>query len=401
MKRYFYKAKDSSGQTITGEVEAPSEVEAARLVRKKGLVVFSLRPSHNLLLGFLTGRKKKVSLSETAAFTRQLATMINAGLPITDSLLILRSQTKGLMQKVVAKVLADVEGGTSLSAAFAKHPMVFGATYIALLKSGEAGGVMDKVLLRLADNLEKEQEFKGKVKGALIYPTVVIVGMLVVGLVLMIFVIPRLTSLYSEFNASLPMPTKVLIAVSSFLTRFWFIFLLLVFGAGYFLVAFRKTKAGRRKLDELVFKLPIIGPLQKQVVLTELTRTLSLMVGSGVSILEGLNITAEVVGNAVIAEAIKDVAVQVEKGFPITFAFAKHPEAFPYILSQMVAVGEETGKMEDVLAKVSHVFEVESDQKVKSLTSAIEPLVMVLLGLGVGFLVIAVILPIYNLTSQF
>lgn len=401
MKRYFYKAKDTSGKLITGEVEAPSEDEAARLVRKKGLVVFSLRPRRGSPLRFLLGGKKKVSLSEIAAFTRQLATMINAGLPITDSLLILRSQTKGPMQKVVATVLADVEGGTSLSAAFAKHPVVFSATYVALLKSGEAGGVMDKVLLRLADNLEKEQEFSGKVKGALIYPAVVIIGMLVVGMVLMIFVIPRLTSLYSEFNAALPTPTRILIGISSFLTRFWFIFLIMIFAAGYLLVSYRKTKAGKRKIDELIFKLPIVGPLQKQVVLTELSRTLSLMVGSGVSILEGLNITADVVGNAVISEALKDVAVQVEKGFPLTFAFSKHPEAFPYILSQMVAVGEETGKMEDVLAKVSHVFEVESDQKVKALTSAIEPLVMVLLGLGVGFLVIAVILPIYNLTSQF
>lgn len=401
MKRYFYRAKDKLGKTITGEVEAASEAEAARLVRKKGLVVFSLRLSRGSPLELITGGKKKVSLSDIAAFTRQLATMINAGLPITDSLLILRSQTKGLMQKVAAKVLADVEGGTSLSVAFAKHPAVFSPTYIALLKSGEAGGVMDKVLSRLADNLEKQQEFSGKVKGALIYPAVVVTGMLVVGLVLMIFVIPRLTSLYGEFNATLPLPTKILIGISSFLTKFWFIFLMLIVGAAYFLVSFRKTKTGKRKLDELIFKIPIVGPLQRQVVLTELSRTLSLMVGSGVSILESLNITADVVGNAVIAEALRDVAVQVEKGFPLTFAFSKHPEAFPYILSQMVAVGEETGKMEDVLAKVSHIFEVESDQKVKSLTAAIEPLVMVLLGLGVGFLVIAVILPIYNLTSQF
>ena len=150
-----------------------------------------------------------------------------------------------------------------------------------------------------------------------------------------------------------------------------------------------------------MFKIPILGPLQRQVMLTELTRTLSLMVGSGVSILDGINITAGVVGNSVISEALLDAAKQVEKGFPVAFAFARHPDAFPFILTQMIAVGEETGKMEEVLTKVSHIFEVESDQKVKTLTSAIEPLVMVLLGLGVGFLVIAVILPIYNLTSQF
>ena len=401
MKRYYYKAKDQSGKTVTGEVEAQSEGEAAKLVRKKNLVPFYIRTSSSNPFIFLKNLKDKISISEVATLTRQLSTMMNAGLPITDSLLILRSQTKGAMQKVVAQILADVEGGSSLSLAFSKHPKVFSSTYIALLKSGEAGGVMDQVLLRLADNLEKEEEFSGKVKGALIYPAVVIVGMFVVGLVMMIFVIPRLTSLYSEFNASLPTPTKILIGVSNFLVKFWPIFLILVGAFLYFFQSFKKTKAGKRKIDELIFKIPVVGPLQRQVMLTELTRTLSLMVGSGVSILDGMNITAGVVGSSIISEALLDAATQVEKGFPVAFAFAKHPDAFPYILTQMIAVGEETGKMEEVLTKVSHIFEVESDQKVKALTSAIEPLVMVLLGIGVGFLVIAVILPIYNLTSQF
>lgn len=399
--RYYYKAKDGSGKTITGEVEAQSESEAAKLVRKKNLVAFDIRAASDSPLAFLKKLREKISVSEVATFTRQLSTMMNAGLPITDSLLILRSQTKGAMQKVVAQILADVEGGSSLSLAFSKHPKVFSPTYIALLKSGEAGGVMDQVLLRLADNLEKQQEFSGKVKGALIYPAVVVVGMFVVGLVMMIFVIPRLTSLYSEFNASLPTPTKILIGISNFLVKFWPLFLILIGAFLYFFQAFKKTKAGKRKIDELVFKIPVLGPLQRQVMLTELTRTLSLMVGSGVSILDGMNITAGVVNNSIISEALLDAAAQVEKGFPVAFAFGRHPDAFPFILTQMIAVGEETGKMEEVLTKVSHIFEVESDQKVKALTSAIEPLVMVLLGLGVGFLVIAVILPIYNLTSQF
>lgn len=401
MKRYYYKAKDASGKLVSGEVEASSPSEAAKLVRKKNLVAFYIRAVADNPFLFLKNLREKISIAEIATFTRQLSTMMNAGLPITDALMILRSQTKGGMQKVVAQILADVEGGASLSVAFSKHTKVFSSTYIALLKSGEAGGVMDQVLLRLADNLEKEQEFSGKVKGALIYPAVVIIGMFVVGLVMMIFVIPRLTSLYGEFNASLPVPTKILIGISNFLIKFWPVLFILVGGGFYAFQAFKKTKAGKRKIDELMFKIPIVGPLQRQVMLTELTRTLSLMVGSGVSILDGINITAGVVGNSVISEALLDAARQVEKGFPVAFAFARHPDAFPYILTQMIAVGEETGKMEEVLTKVSHIFEVESDQKVKMLTSAIEPLVMVLLGLGVGFLVIAVILPIYNLTSQF
>ena len=401
MKRFIYKAKDKSGQIVTGEVEASSDQVAAKLVRSKGLIVISLKIKREFGLNLIKKFKDRITFADVSTFTRQLATMVNAGLPITEALVILRSQAKGSMQKMAAQVLADVEGGESLSAALSRHPKVFSPTYIALVKSGEVGGVMDEVLVRLADNLEKQQEFRGKVKGALIYPAIIVIGMLLVGLIMMIFVIPRLTSLYSEFNAELPTPTKILIGISTFVIRFWPLFLALFGGGLYGLSLYRKTTKGRRKTDELVFKIPVFGDLQRQIILTELTRTLSLMVGAGVSILEGLNITAGVVGNMVIADALRDTAKQVEKGFPVAFSFAKHPEAFPFILSQMVAVGEETGKMDEVLTKVSHIFEVESDQKVKTLTSAIEPLVMVILGLGVGFLVIAIILPIYNLTSQF
>ena len=400
MKRFFYTAKDSTGKIIKGEVEASTAQAAAKLVRKRGLVVLNIKEASGLT-GMFSKFKKKVSASDVTNFTRQLATMIEAGLPIINALSIIRTQSEGYIKKVITQILADVEGGGSLSSALSKHPKVFSPTYMALIKSGEVGGVMDKVLKRLADDLEKQQEFKGKVKGALIYPAIIVVGMFVVALVMFIFVIPRLTTLYDEFDAELPLPTKILIGISSTLIKYWPIFLMLAIGGLYAFRLYRKTKKGRRKTDELIFKFPIIGPLQKQVLLTELTRTMSLMVGSGVSILESLTITAGVSANVVISSALKDVAQQVEKGFAVAYSFAKHPEAFPFILSQMIAVGEETGKMDEVLTKVSRVFEVESDQKVKGLTAAIEPLVMVLLGLGVGFLVIAIILPIYNLTSQF
>jgi type IV pilus assembly protein PilC len=327
--------------------------------------------------------------------------MINAGLPITEALLILRSQSKGSMQKIVAQLMADIEAGESFSNSLSRHPKIFSRTYIALVKSGEVGGVLDAVLLRLADDLEKQQEFGSKVKGALIYPIIIVVGMVIVSFVMMIFVIPRLLSMYKDFNATLPLPTLILIGISNFFINFWYIVLILG-GIGFYAFnLYKATPEGRRKVDALIFKIPIFGDLQRQIILTELTRTLALMVASGVAILEALNITAEVVGNTIISDALKDAAKQVERGFPIAFSFARHPEAFPFILSQMVAVGEETGKMDEVLTKISHIFEVESDEKVKGLTAAIEPVVMVVLGLGVGFLVIAVILPIYNLTNQF
>ena len=254
---------------------------------------------------------------------------------------------------------------------------------------------------KLADNLEKQQEFGSKVKGALIYPVIIVVGMIIVGIVMMAFVIPKLLSLYSDLNASLPGPTKLLISISGFFAKYWILIFVLFGIILYVFRLYKSTADGRRKIDELIFKIPVYGPLKRQIILTDLTRTLAMMVGAGVPILEALHITAEVVGNTLISEALIDAANQVEKGFPVAFAFSKHPDAFPFILSQMVAVGEETGKMDEVLGKISHIFEVESDEKVKGLTSTIEPVIMVVLGLGVGFLVIAVILPIYNLTSGF
>ncbi|OGM25160.1 hypothetical protein A2627_00115 [Candidatus Woesebacteria bacterium RIFCSPHIGHO2_01_FULL_39_28] len=401
MKRFTYRAKDVNGKLVTGEVEASSLEHAAKLVRDRKLVVISLTSQKESVFTFFKRFGKRVSGGDITAFTRQFATMINAGLPITESLSILRLQSKPSMQGVLSQILSDVESGESLSESLSKNPKTFSPTYIALIKAGEKGGVLDTVLTRLADNLEKEQEFKGKVKGALIYPIVIVIGMAVVGFIMIIFIVPKLTELYTQFDADLPLPTKVLIAISDFMVKFWPIVILAVFGAVNLFRIYRKTKTGRRKTDELLFKIPIIGELQKKVVLTEVSRTMSLMVGSGVSILEGLSITSGVVGNVIVSDALKDSAKLVEKGFPLAFAFARHSEAFPYLLSQMIAVGEETGKMEEVLSKVSHIFEVESDQKVKALTSAVEPLIMVVLGIGVAFMVISIIMPIYNLTNKF
>lgn len=400
MKRYKYKAKDKNGQVITGEVEAANQPHAAKLIRDRDLILITLRPIYELPFNFTKRISQRVTGADVNTFTRQLATMVNAGLPLTEALLILRTQTKGTMQKIVSKILADVEEGESLSSAMSKHSEVFSKSYTALIKAGEVGGVLDEVLVRLADNLEKDQEFKGRVKGALIYPIIIVFGMIAVAFIMMVFVVPRLTALYDQFQADLPLPTLVLIAVSNFMTNFWWLILISAGGAVYGLKLYRATKSGRRKIDELILKIPVFGDLTLQIVLTDITRTLSLMVGSGVSIIEALNISGGVVDNVVVSSALADCSNMVEKGFPVAFAFSRHPEAFPYLLSQMIAVGEETGKMDEVLEKVSHVFEVESDQKVKALTAAVEPAILIVLGVGVAFLVISIIMPIYNLTTQ-
>lgn len=400
MKRFKYKAKNLQGQIVVGEVEASTPEQAAKLVKKEGLFVISITSQSGFSINAIKELTEKVGLGDLTNFTRQLSTMINAGLPITEALLILRSQSKRSLQRVVAQILSDVEEGQSLSIAMAKHPNIFPKTYVALIRSGEVGGVLDKVLLKLSDNLEKQHEFKGKVKGALIYPIIIVIGMVVVALIMIIFVIPRMLTLYEQFGAELPFTTKILMGVSNTILNYWPFLVLALAGFFYGLKLYKGTENGRKRIDELILKIPLIGPLQKQVILTDLTRTLSLMVGSGVSILEALQITTQISRNQVLTDALRDTTNLVEKGFPLAFAFAKHPEAFPFILSQMIAVGEETGKMDEVLGKVSHVFEVESEQKVKALTSMIEPMILIVMGIGVGFMVISIIMPIYNLTTQ-
>lgn len=398
MKSFLYKARDKAGNPVQGEVQANDEKGAAKLVRERGLILLELSSSSGVK-GMLRQFTTKSSNKDIATLTRQLATMVNAGMSLSDALGILKVQAKEQLEAVVTQVLADIEGGKNFHEALAKHPHVFSPTYIALIRAGETGGVLDKVLLRLADNMEKEEAFKGKVKGAMIYPVIVVVAMIAASLVMIVFVIPRLTDVYSQFGADLPLPMKIFTGISSFITNYWFLLLIALIGLLIFAKTYFSTADGKRKFDNFLFSIPLIGPLRQQIILTDLSRTMSITIGAGVPILESLNISSDVISSVRINDSVKDVARRVEKGFPISYSFAQHPEDFPYILSQMIAVGEETGKMEEVLDKLSKVFEGESEEKVKAITAAIEPIIMIFLGIGVFFLVVSVIIPIYNLTN--
>ena len=401
MQKFVYHAKDASGKDARGQVEAQSLSDGARLLREQNYIIISLNPVNTSPLATIQTFINRITFNDVVLFTRQFATMVTSGLPITDALVITRDQSKPAMGPVISQILSDVEGGSSLGAAFEKHPKVFSSVYISLVKAGEEGGVLDQIMARLADNLEGAREFRAKVKGALIYPVIVIIGMVIVAAIMMIFVVPKLTGLYSEFQADLPLPTKILIAVSTFMAKFWWLMLFFIIGVGYWFLYYKRTDVGRRRYDEWKLKVPIYGPLQKQIILTEMTRTLGLLVGAGIAILEAMKIISGVVGNTLYAEAIQRCSDKVEKGFSLAYSFSEETEVFPQMLFQMLAVGEETGKIDESLLKVSKVFEQESEQQVKALTAAVEPIVMVILGVGVGFLVIAVIMPIYNLTSQF
>lgn len=399
MNIYSYKAKTKKNESIFGKIEAPNIAEASKILRERNLFVVSVTQYQESIFVKLV-KFSRITKNDIVNFTRQLSTMITAGLPLTDSLGILNVQSKESMQKVIEEIRRDVEGGSTLAKALEKHPKVFSTVYIALVRAGESAGVLDKVLARLADTLEKQKDFRSKTRGALIYPAIVVVAMIGVAAIMMIFVVPKLTSMYKDFGATLPLPTQILIGISNFFLQDWPIALALTVGgiAGY--RAYYATPAGKLKIDSLKLKIPIFGEVTTKVELVELTRTLSLLIGAGISLLTALEIVVESLNNVVFYNAVLKITKDVEKGQSFSQSIAKHPE-FPVLMSQMVSVGEETGKLDEVMMKVSNYFEAESEQVIKGLTTALEPLIMIVLGVGVGFLIIAIILPIYNLTSQF
>ena len=283
MKSFSYTAKDQAGKYVRGKVEADTTQDAAKLLRERGLVVIKLAAKSGSPFLLLKQYTSKVTIAELSTFTRQFSTMITAGIPITDALIILRGQSSLSLRPTIERVLSDVEGGSSLGNAMDKHTKVFSPVYIALIRAGEGGGVLDKVLERLADNLESQREFESKVKGALIYPVIVVAGMIVVAAVMMIFVVPKLIGLFADFQAELPTPTRVLIAVSNFSSQYWLVLLILFIAGIWGFRVWAKTQNGIEKVDSWKLKLPVFGPLQRQIILTEMTRTLGLLVGAGVS----------------------------------------------------------------------------------------------------------------------
>ncbi|PJE68352.1 phytochrome sensor protein [Candidatus Shapirobacteria bacterium CG10_big_fil_rev_8_21_14_0_10_38_8] len=401
MIRFSYKAKDAKGETVKGVIEAQDEKAAVATLRGKGSTVFSLTPVSKNSLALITDKFfNRVSGNDITNFTRQLSTMVTAGLTLDNALIIFKNQCSSAFYPIIDDILLNVQGGSSLAEALAKHPDQFSRVYVSLVKAGETAGVLDQILSRLADNLEKQRELAGKVKGAMIYPVIIIVGMIGVGILMMVLVIPKLLVMYKDFNAELPLPTKILMWVSSSMTTLWLPGLVALVIGFYAFTAFKKTAAGKRKIDQFILSLPLFGNIMKKFILTEIARTLGLLSSAGVSIVESINIVAESTGNAVYEEILKEGAKQVERGLPLSGTLGAYEE-FPPIVIQMISVGEETGKLDEILTKLSKYFEMESDETVKGLTTAIEPLIMIVLGVGVAFLMMAIILPMYSLTSQF
>ncbi len=403
MPLFKFIAKDSTGKKYTGEVEAVDENALVKILQQERLIPIEVRSKDSKQAINLSIFKfgKGVSSSEVVNFTRQLSTMVSAGLPLTDALLILQKQTKsGNFARILGEVVSDVEGGLSLSQALGKHDRVFGIVYVKLIEAGETGGVLDKVLSKLAQSLEKEREFKSKTRGAFIYPSIVVTVMIVVMVLMMIFVIPKLTGLYSQIGTQLPLPTRILIAMSNFLRSFWWLLIIVIACAVYGLRVFARTPSGAKIVSRFVLALPIWGKIRKTLILAEFTRTLGLLIGTGIPIISALRVVRDILSSPSYQEGIDKAIGRVERGSPLYQPLASDP-AFPPIIPQMIRVGEETGKMDEVLGRLSLYFEGESENSIRNLTTALEPIILVVLGLGVGILVLSIILPIYNLTSQF
>lgn len=400
-KQFGYRVKNEEGKTLDGVLEASSLDHASKLLRGRGYLIIKVEEEKESEIKEIMRRFERVKVDDVVNFTRQLSTMVSAGLPLTESLSILRVQSPPAMSRVVSKVLEEVEGGKTLAIAMEEAgDGVFDDIYIALVKAGEAAGVLDEVLKRLAETMEKQRDFRSKTKGAMVYPMIIVIGMVIVAVIMMIFVVPRMTEMYKDFGAELPLPTRILIGASDFAVKFWYL-LFLFFGAvGYVFLKWSKTEVGSVMIEEALMKMPVVGELRLKMVMTEFARTMSLLISAGISILDALRITSAAVGSKIIGAKMMMAASKVEKGQSLGLVLAELGE-FPPIVPQMIAVGEQTGKMDEILDKLADYFEGESEQAVKNLTTAIEPMIMAVMGVGVGFLVMAVIMPIYNLTSQF
>ncbi|MEA2020823.1 MAG: type II secretion system F family protein [Patescibacteria group bacterium] len=402
MPTFKYVAKDSQGATKKGSVEASNKARAIAVMQERGLIPISIHPKREFLdLSSLKKKLSGVTQKEKVVFTRQLATMVGAGLPLTQALSILRDQAGDTpFGDILEYIVGEVEGGKPLSEAMRKFPDVFSSTYTALVEAAEASGAIKKVLLRLAQNLEKENELRQKIKGALFYPAMVLTAMVGVAILLLVFVIPQLKSIYTSFDAELPIATRFFLGVSDFAVKRWWLVIALVAGLIFAFRWFRNTERGRYFTDELVLKLPIFGPLVKQMELVEMTRTLSLLLTSGVPILDSLNIVYNATENVMFRDALGDAREIVKHGESLA-APISGSEYFPPLVSRMIRVGEESGELGEVLLKVAEYFEGEAEHTVENLTTALEPVIMIILGVGVGFMVLSIIMPIYNLTSQF
>ena len=395
MPAYAWKGKNRLGDLQEGVIVSDTRDGAAATLKRNGIQVLAVKPQSATGGKSLGGVKSK----DLAIFTRQFSVMIDAGLPLVQCLEILGAQQadKGF-QKIIAAVRSDVEQGATLQTALSKHPKAFNDLYVNMVGAGEAGGILDIILQRLSGYIEKAVKLTGKVKGAMTYPiTVIVIATLVVGII-MVKVIPVFSQMYEGLGSSLPVPTQVCIQLSNVIINYWYLLAIFIFLVTVGLKQYYKTPAGHLALDTLFLKIPIIGDMLRKVAVARFCRTLGTLTSAGVPILEGMDITARTAGNMVIHNAIMKSREAVEQGRNIAGPLAE-TKVFPPMVIQMVGVGEATGALDAMLSKVADFYEDEVDNAVAGMTAMMEPMIIAILGGVIGFIVVAMYMPIFNLAN--
>jgi type IV pilus assembly protein PilC len=399
MPVYTWEGKTPRGSIQKGEMEAINEAAVKSALRGQRVQVTKVKAKPKDLLENISFLQPKVGGKSLAVFTRQFATMIDAGLPLIQGLDILGSQEPNpTLKKAIIKIKGDVEGGSTLSNALKKHPKIFSDLYVSLVAAGEMGGMLDNILNRLATYIEKAERLKSKVKGALVYPTVVLVISIIVIAVLLIFVIPVFQEMFEGLGGELPALTQVVVDLSAFL-RNYIIYIIAVIGALWFaFIKFRSTEKGKVIVDKILLGLPVFGNLLKKSAVANFTRTLGTMTSSGVPILDGLGIVSATAGNKVIEKVILDTRTSISEGKTIAEPLAQS-RIFPPMVTQMISVGESTGALDSMLGKIADFYEDEVDAAVDALTALIEPFMMVFLGSTIGVMLAAMYLPIFKMAG--
>jgi type IV pilus assembly protein PilC len=396
---YAYKVRDREGKMLGGTLEAESEDAVVTRLRLLGLAPISIEVEKGA--GMKTELRLpgtgRVKLKDLAVFSRQFATMISSGLSLLRALTILGEQTSNRrLGEVITLVRAEIEQGTSLSGAMAKHPKIFNRLYVSMVRAGEIGGFLDQVLVNVAETFEKEVTLRGKIRSAMTYPVVVFAMVLMIVSAMLIFIVPTFATLYDSLGGTLPLPTRMLMGASNGLRRFFPLIVLALVGLGFAYKRWRATPSGRYRLDQFKLKVKVFGPLFHKSALSRFSRTLSTLIRSGVPILQALEIVAETVNNGVISRAVRDVQDSVREGESLATPLSKHP-TFPAMVVQMMAVGEETGALDTMLSKVADFYDQEVEAAVASLTSMIEPILIAVMGAAVGGMVVALYLPLFRI----
>ncbi|HEU5154677.1 MAG TPA: type II secretion system F family protein [Gemmatimonadales bacterium] len=398
MPVYEYTARNAAtGQIMKGQLDVPSKDDVVKHIKQQKMIMVNIREQPKKISFSL--KRKGVATRDIVIFTRQFATMINAGLPLVQSLDILAKQTENpALAEVTRQVVYDVESGHTLADAFSKHPKAFTDLYVNMVAAGEAGGILDTILLRLATFLEKNDALIRKVKGAMVYPGVIFTVAAVAVAVLLIFVIPTFQAMFASVNLELPLPTRIVIGASQLLINYWWLILAVIAAAVFAIRRYYATDDGKKRIDQMLLNAPVLGDLLRKSAVSRFTRTLGTLISSGVSILDGLEITAKTAGNRVIHDAVMASRQSIAGGETIAAPLEKS-KVFPPMVISMIAVGEQTGGLDEMLSKIADFYDDEVDVAVGALLSLMEPIMIVVLGVIVGGMVVAMYLPIFDMVN--